>query len=326
MKQALLVGNGVTSQLIHNYQDNEMMAKLDKINPQLINTINEKFNIFRKVYKNDDSDKERIIELIKSIPLFAHTSAAQIYQKYFEDYGLKYALGLKRLSGIETLLKVVKLFEMAIQADLIEVANTICFNNGLNGFDAVEIDIQRDVFTNFINSFSCVFTTNYDYLLDDIYDNEVFHLHGGFNYIKTRDKCGAINITRDKSVRKVDKPFLAWGIDGYEKLNSTKGGITFPITFPMYFGNSVINEYFIALSTGQYEAIHIWGYSGQNDKHINDNIKKNQHIKTIYYYCDPDKVDDRQYKQNVTSLFVSGGKNFSLRPWNTIWARAGICE
>lgn len=326
MKQALLVGNGMTSKLIYNYNDNEMMAKLDKMNPNLINAIDEKFNEFRESFKSDDDYKESIIELIKRTPLFAHTPAAQIYQKYFEDYGLKYALGLERLSGIETLLKVVKLFKMSIQGDLIEMANTICYNDGFNGFDAIGIDVNRDIFANFINSFNCVFTTNYDYVLDDVYNNEVFHLHGGFNFTKTRDKCGAIDITRDKSIRKSEKPFLAWGIDGDEKSNSIKGGITFPITFPMHFGNSVINEYFSDLSTGQYEEIHIWGYSGQNDKHINDAIKQNNHIKTIYYYCNPDKFDSGQYKQQIANLFVSEGKNLILKPWNTIWAKAGIYE
>lgn len=186
MEKALLVGNGVTSQLIHDYNDNEMMAKLEKTAPDLVYTINDKFNAFREVCKGDDHDKDRIIEVIKKIPLSEYLSATEIYQTYFENYGLKYELSKKYLSGIETLLKVAKLFDMLIQTELIEIANVIYFNEGRNGWDAVEANIKKEVFSEFINSFEYIFTTNYDYLLDDIYKKEVFHLHGGYNYIRQK--------------------------------------------------------------------------------------------------------------------------------------------
>ena len=88
-------------------------------------SFNDKFNAFREVCKGDALDKDRIIEVIKRIPLSKHLSAAEIYQKYFENYGLKYALSKKCLSGIETLLKVAKLFNMLIQTELIEMANVV---------------------------------------------------------------------------------------------------------------------------------------------------------------------------------------------------------
>lgn len=213
---------------------------------------------------------------------------------------------------------------MPIQNELIQIANDICFNNGHNGFDAVEIDIQRDVFTNFINSFTYVFTTNYDYLLDDVLNNEVFHLHGGFNFTETHHECGAIDITRDKNVRKVDNPFLAWGINGDEKLKSIQGGITYPITYPKRYGTSIIDDYFKILSNGQFKEIHIWGYSGENDSHINDNIKKNAHIEMIYFYCNPNEINNNQYRQHIADLFKSQDKNLILKPWNIIWTKAGI--
>ena len=327
MKQALLVGNGVTSQLIHAYNDNEMMAKLDAVAPHLISIIDGKFNVFREVCKNDDLDKERIIELIKNTPLFAHTSATQVYQKYFEDCGLKYVLGKERLSGIENLLKVVKLFEMPIQSDLIEMANVICFNEGRNGWDAIEADIQKEAFSGFINSFKYIFTTNYDYLLDDIYQKEVFHLHGGFNYIQQKKECGAVSITRNIQDRKGCNPFLAWGIDGYDKRNHVQGGIEYPISYPeegLEYGHSVIDDYFYEMEFGQYEEIHIWGFSGQNDKHINDCIKQNPNIKRVYYYCNPvTELNNVDFKTYVESMFCAMEKELYLDSWDSIWQKAG---
>lgn len=323
MPKALLVGNGVTSYLIHDYEDKAMMGKLHHANPELIDTINQKFDIFRDVYRNDGKDEERIIEIIKSMPHYTHSSAAQIYKQYFEGYGLKFALSTAKLSGIETLLKAAKLLNMAVQNELIEIANDICFNNGRNGFNAIELALCKDTFADFINSFDLVFTTNYDYLLDDVYKNEVFHLHGGFNYQKTHDECGAVDIIRDKECRKVAKPFLAWGIDGDEKRNSTKGGITFPISFPLYFPLSIIDQYFNSLKTEVYEEIHIWGYSGQNDKHINDSIKENRNIRVVYYYGNPQEVDSESHKKKVADMFAAEGKEVRSVSWKSIWDMAG---
>ncbi len=334
MKKVLLAGNGFTSNLIKEYSNVQMMAKIKDSNFELFNVINRKFDLFRclVISKDEEKDnKERIINCIKENNLWAEKPAEEIYEVYFENYGLKYELVKADLSGIEMLLKVTKLFKMTIEKELKQIANEIYFNDGNNGINSIKEGINIDKLNEFINSFNQVYTTNFDFLLDNVYKDEVFHLHGGFDYTKIKEQCGAIDIIRgaykgkDENFEILEEPFLAWGIVGDEKLKSTKGGMTFPMSFPFRFPLSAIDIYFDKLEKSEIEEIHIWGYSGQNDKHINDKIKSNPNIKRIYYYCNPKtELHDEKYHKHIDSLFMTDGKTVALKSWEIIWKAAGV--
>lgn len=78
------------------------------------------------------------------------------------------------------------------------------------------------------------------------------------------------------------------------------------------------------MKSGEYEEIHIWGFSGQNDKHINDCIKQNPNIKRVFYYCNPSKVGKTEFRTHVELMFGAIGKELFLEPWDAIWQKAGL--
>ena len=325
MSKILLVGNGFSSNLISDYKNSIMMKKLYLLIPDLSESINQKFEVFR--LKDCNDSKRKIIDIIKEHPLFSTTSASQIYETFFRVYGLENEIYSNNLSSVESMLKVAKLFKIPDINNIKNAANSVYYNEGKNGFSNIDsnVDFNLSKLSAYINSFSYIFTTNYDYLLDDIYNNQVFHLHGGFNYVRTRDSCGAVDVTREINCRKVDNPHLIWGVDGQEKTNLRGGGMTFPMHFPFRFGISCIVEYYEQLRANESNEVHIWGYSGQNDDHINKCIRENKNIHKVFYYCNPKtELYNEEFKNNVKKKFISESTKLFLVSWNSIWENAGF--
>jgi hypothetical protein len=226
--------------------------------------------------------------------------------------------------SIETLLKVAHLFNYSqdVTYDKIrKVANVIYYNDGKNGISNVT-NINVDLFSEFINEFEFVFTTNFDKILDDVYRKEVFHLHGGFNYKKTINN-NQTNIIKTEYELSPDMALLIWGKDYLEKEAQTKSYFRFPTKFPFSF-YSILNNYYRVLEYGEFTEIHIWGYSGENDGHINSKIANNTNIKKIYHYISPEKFFDPDEKASaeleVKSIF-GDSKDIILEPWNKIWVK-----
>ena len=66
--------------------------------------------------------------------------------------------------------------------------------------------------------------------------------------------------------------------------------------------------------------IDIFGYSGENDQHINRAIAQNPSIREIHYYCAPAKVSDPVEEFEVASRFsIKAPQKLMLESWNTIW-------
>ena len=98
------------------------------------------------------------------------------------------------------------------------------------------------------------------------------------------------------------------------------GGFTFPIHFPFESHMTIFQTYLSQLQNADVERIDIFGYSGENDQHINRAIAENTSIREIHYYCAPIKVSDPVEKFEVTSRFsIKMPKKLVLKSWNTIW-------
>ncbi len=255
-----------------------------------------------------------------------------LYEKYFINFGLANEL---ESINIETIIMIATLFELEGVDSLIDSAKKICFNEGNNGFSCVEKEVDINNAKSFISGFDEVFTTNFDYILDDIFSKDVKHLHGGFDYFKviykrnngvgiekydSRVKEFDHSLFSNEEINEIEQDCLIWGFDSEDKLRKSRGGFGFPISFPFFSPISLLNRYLENLKSEDYIEIHIWGYSGNNDQHINNAIKNNKHLKRIIYYCDPEKeLNDEDFYIKIKSMFINNNSCLVLKPWNEIW-------
>lgn len=141
-------------------------------------------------------------------------------------------------------------------------------------------------------------------------------LHGGFFY-KKQDRQ-----KRSDTLLGPDDACLIWGISGEEKEEEMKlgGGFTFPIQFPLESPMTIFQIYLSQLQNANAGRIDIFGYSGENDQHINRAIAQNPSIREIHYYCAPAKVSDPVEEFEVASRFsIKAPQKLMLESWNTIW-------
>ena len=168
-----------------------------------------------------------------------------------------------------------------------------------------------------LSDYKMIFTTNYDCVLDDVLQtDEIKHLHGGFFY-KKQDRQ-----KRSDTLLGPDDACLIWGISGEEKEEEMKlgGGFTFPIQFPLESPMTIFQIYLSQLQNANAGRIDIFGYSGENDQHINRAIAQNPSIREIHYYCAPAKVSDPVEEFEVASRFsIKAPQKLMLESWNTIW-------
>lgn len=316
MKRALLVGNGVTSQLIQEYKDIYMMAEFKKRNAELYYDINEMLNPFRNL---QCKEKEDIIQLLESMGIEYHH-----YYRYFILQNLINEINYPEILGIETLLKVAHLFNHVREFDYNKVkliANQIYYNDGHNGLDAINSNkLNREKFCSCISNYNFIFTTNFDNVLDEATNNEVYHLHGGFFY-KRESHNRSTFIRKTTEIQTPERAHLIWGKDDKEKIEQARGGISFPLIFPAVIGSSVLNIYLDKLSNSEFEELHIWGYSGLNDGHINSAIKQNKSIKKIIYYGDPESIMDEDYCNKIKEIFSADSEKdrVFVLSWNDMW-------
>lgn len=329
MKKALLIGNGVTAQLIYSYKDKHMIELFKRENNRLYQSLNNDFAIFRTcsctecdLYEMSLVLKEQIIEVLRKCNIL---DPSEILQTYFCEFGLVQELRCDELSNIESILKVAHLFQYDEKSinEIRRIANNIYYNNGKNGkkdFENNAINIKK--FELFLNGFDEIFTTNYDYILDEIYKKEVAHLHGGFSYLRQHQDNGEDHIIKSVGPISPYEAYLIWGTGAEEKQEQTVGGFSFSpsISFPINFdGYSEIADYYENLKTLDITEIHIWGHSGLNDRHINDCICQNQNITTVYKYCNPMKgFKNSKYEERIRNDFQQR-KHIVFVPWDDIW-------
>ena len=346
--RALLVGNGFTSNLIPEYANNYMMRCLKMAIPELYEKANTVFAPFRmKVavprltttgwgYASDGlfAGEEPVLPgPISGLPfngeLLTHiervltktgfgNEAENVCKNYFQTYGLIYETQRDEIASIESMLKIISLFEKTGQFSredtqtVIHWSNIIYFNEGHNSLEDVDVNIH-DPLKNWLSQYNYVFTTNYDCVLGDAYeDKEVMHLHGGFHY---EDRY-----TKTKEGLMPNDAYLVWGVNGEDKMSQMQGGFIFPVTFPMESPVSLFDKYLDTLKSSEIYCMDIFGYSGENDQHINTAITSNNNLREINFYCNPTEIHSEKLRFDITErLSIPKDTKLKLISWSDVW-------
>lgn len=345
MSKILLIGNGLTSTLIPAYRNEQMMSKIKAQIPIIFEKADTLFASFRKkvdriqytavgwgysgtCFSGLPSLYRPIADLPYNTELLDHIKNQLLVQgfdksnceQYFQTYGLIFETQFDEISNVENLLKIIDLFSKTgyfssnEKKDVEAVANHVYYNEGNCGNQSIDEPIRTNLF-NWLSAYDKIFTTNYDCLLDEtLSTDQIRHLHGGFYY--------ANRYERSTSLVLPDKAYLIWGISGEEKAKKMQGGFTFPIEFPLEIPMSIFEQYLSELRSMQTDQIDIFGYSGENDQHINTAIAQNTAIREVHYFCNPKKIHDQAEEFSVKSRFQIGpNKRLILESWDVIWSQ-----
>lgn len=333
MGKALLIGNGFTSHIIGAYSNEKMMKQLFDGAGLICNKAKELFSPFCQVWREHAPEMDMNITgiyIVKLLENYGIRDAEELYKKYFLQYGLCADVARGEIASVESLLKVISLFchtEFFTEESILEVkklANRIYYNNGENGLSSVPPSAQEPI-RQWLSEYQAVFTTNYDCVLDDAYKGEVKHLHGGF-YMQDRHHKSKVKLLPEDA-------YLVWGIGGEDKKDQTRGGpiVTkdgYLIQTADRFILSVRSElesYLESLKTDSFEQLDIFGYSGENDQHINIAISQNPNLKTICYFCAPDDVNNKNKTNEIMRRFkLPKHMELILKPWTEIWDKIPI--
>lgn len=343
MSKVLLVGNGLTSILIPDYANKQMMNKIKTQIPEIFEKADLLFAPFRKKVDRvqytavawgtcgDGTCGETglgssVTDLPYNKELLGHIEkqlSQQGFNKsmldnHFQTYGLIYETQFDEISNVENLLKIIDLFSKIgrfssqEKKDVEAVASHVYYNKGNFGNQSIGELIKTNLYS-WLSAYDKIFTTNYDSLLDDtLSTDQVRHLHGGF-YYANKDE-------RSTSLVPPDKAYLIWGISGEEKAKKMQGGFSFSMEFPFESPVSIFEQYLSELKSVQADHIDIFGYSGENDQHINTAISQNAAIKEVHYFCNPQKVHDAAEEFSVKSRFqIDTGKKLILESWDIVW-------
>lgn len=303
MKKALLTGNGFSSHLMDKYKDSCLSACMSR-DPEMQNIKSHYCDLFSEFSKFSQK-----IDIVKKLESFGFSSPDKVYDRYFDEYNLRAYIGKSKNYGIETLIKIGKLFLIVKKTSSEEIDAIKRFgcnyywNGGKNGKDGIDNpNINLELLEKHTKEYSYIFTTNYDTILDDLFQgSRVCHLHGGF----TLDRYGTI------STKNAPNGFIVWGIDEFEKeaqliknqnLHKWNNG-AFYNSGLKYNQKSQPFLDFCSLSTLDFTELYVLGYSGENDKHINSKIAQNHHLKTIMFYCSPDRINCVEYKRKIENMF-----------------------
>lgn len=352
--KAILIGNGMTSNLISDYSNKVMMSRISDELGELLDKINNIFSLFRcKVedvesfstgygytgmlecgllslfqpmtgIRYNDAIKEHCIDALIKLGL---KKSEELYSLYFEKYGLVYETQNERVSNVENILKVISLFmsgglfnqEEYLQVKL--VASRVYFNQGKNKIeDTKGLNISKSKV--FFNEYDFVFTTNYDLVLDTLLPKkDIYHIHGGFNY---KNKSTKVDYNLDPM-----KAYLVWGSSSEEKKSQITPGIDFN-NFDFgdidFGGDSLLEYYLQYIEDKPIDEIHLFGYSGENDDHINRAFKNNSNISRIVYYANPEIMNNEGFRFKVRSgLNLEDSDNrLHFESWDKIWNKIRV--
>ena len=341
MKQAILVGNGFSSQLIEAYKNHNLNRRIGEIIPDYIRELNELFSEFR--FNIEESDIYKLLNekfpsdhLYPSKNLYLGADSIQnnnslskhikskileqdldinSYQKLFIESGLIFETIHPEISNFEALIKISTLFKRDYTDEIKKVSSYVCFNDGNNDLKSSKLQNYKKT-SHFFEKFDYIYTTNYDLILDDLSSKDVYHLHGSFNIRKVIEGNKTFYVKTEIKLDP-DNAYLIWGINGEEKTDQMSAGIGFPIQFPLSMPASLLKGYLDGLAYKDYEIIHIFGYSGENDQHINYKIAENPNVREIIYYCNPNKIGDKNFEKKIIELFDR--KSITFKSWDIIW-------
>lgn len=344
MGKILLVGNGLTSNLIPEYNNEKMMTKIKRQAPESFRKANQFFTPFRKKVDNtqyaavtvgfcgdelfcgESGFDSTITDLSYNNELLDHVEQQlllkgfnkSVFDLHFQTYGLIYETQYDEISNVESLLKIIDLFSTIglfssqDKKDIEKLANHVYFNGGNCGNQSINDCVKTNLFS-WLSTYDKIFTTNYDSLLDDtLSTDQIKHLHGGFYY--------ADKYARSATIVPPDEAYLIWGISGEEKVQKMRGGFSFPTVFPFVSPISVFDKYLSELKNAKADQIDIFGYSGENDQHINTAISQNTSIREVHYFCNPTIVHDPAEEFRLRLRFqIEENKRLVLEPWDIVW-------
>ena len=350
MKKALLIGNGFTSQIIPSYKSAALMEEVWSLIPKEMSKIESLFNPFRinqtkvnpyyciaapeygdeedcfighvPTYMEEQFSSDLRDEICRVLAeKFKIKKPSKLYQNLFIDAGLCFEMSRNKIEGIESPLKVLQigLKSRSItkeEAKRVEDAiKKVLFNNGNYHLptpkDCEPIGINRVKAQKYFAGFSTIFTTNYDLILDDLVHDKVKHLHGGFCFPSAYEK--------DYKHRDSNLYEIVVAADGKAKdrqIHRTR--------------ETLFSKYLDSLATEDFDELHIVGYSGENDIHINNAIRNNERIKRVYVYVAPSDANKeamryhygRQYRPNPNEIIsLHNPYGLSLLSWGEFWTQ-----
>lgn len=347
METAILIGNGFTSQLITDYSSENMMIKLKTMNPNIMTRMENLFMPFREKFDVLENTKialgvcgmmqcgggsihrpiteityneELKKNILKVLNNYNFKNVEDIYSEYFEDYGLIYETQKEKISNNESALKVISLFSKIDKfssndySSIKKSSDIICYNDEKLDVNSIERS-NKKLLKSCFSDYNQIYTTNYDLILDSIFKGEkrIKHLHGSFALY---DGLSYKKVTPNKA-------YLVWGINPDDKKNEMDRLSSFEmLDFKnLDFNGSILSRDLKELGTSNIKKFYIFGYSGENDDHINHQIRNNPNIDKIIYYVNPKKINDSKMKYKLRKLLVNSGEveKLVLKPWTEIW-------
>lgn len=324
MQKGLLVGNGFSSQLIEEYKNSNLHDELLRGCPNECDLLYEFWSGFQS---ERDFQGQDTCALISKIESFGVDDAKNVFDDYFHMYGLKADLREGKPLSVESYLKIAKLYKLLVNKAIIDeeeitrVANETLYNNGCYGLDDTKLsDDEKRRLRFYLREYSVIFTTNYDLILDDAIEPNipsVYHLHGGFNIRRNQQE-----ITGERL--KAQDACLVWGVYGIEKEAKAtaekkyNSGLEYNKGY-FYNKRNILKPYYDLLEQLEIDELHVIGFSGENDQHINKRIQNNPFISRIIYYRDPKQCETSEYISKIEKLFTP--KIVTLVSWDRFWGQ-----
>lgn len=306
MEKNLLVGNGINIQFsgVENYSNSAIMTRA-------INNI--KMGKYKALTENSLSEEEQL-ETLEGLVSIINGIKAGGYTKFADGLLMLMELDrIKRTYPTKSTLKSVFLEDYFLAFEI--------FNNSFKGKDGEKLnefhrqvmfdflhrvlvdsiynegkinEVYKEMFPGmkaFLNRFDHIFTTNYDYNIERVLENEklVCHLHGEFDkpspkydvnslyYKANTQECDALIAKKVVGMEHVySNTIMSWSwLDKYGELIET---------------DTKAKETLFKSITGQ---VVILGLATNNDEHLFLLLNQNQSIKSIvYYYLDPNDVQE----------------------------------
>lgn len=345
MNKAILIGNGFSGTVKKAFHNEQINNKLRIIIGNEVEDLNNLFEPFRLdvsdreishlvygLYPSDNlfpsehlfpRDTEEVFDSKIKAKIFSILNELDIDKEYFQtifiESGLIYEVSKNKIENFESLYKVCELFNYENKAKVINASNEVIHNNGDYGLNNIEnVDIKK--LATLLSEYVDIFTTNYDLILDDLLmDEEINHIHGSFHIKKIPKNYNDYEIVRTDERLDQNSAYLVMGVNGFDKQKKLKTGVSYSYSYPYVYPGSILDEYLKKLKSNKYDEIHIFGYSGENDQHINNAITYNNNIKKIIYYIDPNNLNDKDFKERIQLKFKH--KITTFTSWNKIWER-----
>lgn len=151
METALLVGNGFTAQIIKEYSNTYMIDQLCKQEKQIFSYADQLFSTFRgdsKMLTSTSSFNSNLTrKIIEKLDRLHFRNSSDVFETYFIKYGLIYECNNAKISSVESLLKVISLFQLVdlfLDEDKCKIKHTANQTSVYKGYKQDKIEMRGD--------------------------------------------------------------------------------------------------------------------------------------------------------------------------------------